>query len=347
MTTNTSAKTLSVITLLLIIAISLNACTNSPAAQSSDKPVIVAANFAIYDFTRNIAGGYADVVMLMPPGVRSHNYEPSPKDIIEIMNSTLFLYVGGPSDVWVERIIASTNNSGDINAVKLIDCVDPIIEYENSDHIFFHDHGETGSTDLYANHDESMEAKLEIKSESGNDVEYDEHIWTSPQNAIKMVNRIVDALCAVLPEQSDEFIKNADEYANKLGALDNEFKNIVTGASVNTLVFADRFPFVYFTEEYGIEYYVAFPGCADETEPSAAAVAKLIDTVNTLNIPVILHTEYANENLADTIAAATNAKKLMLHSCHTISREDLDAGATYLSLMRENAMTLKEALLCH
>jgi zinc transport system substrate-binding protein len=174
--------------------------------------------------------------------------------------------------------------------------------------------------------------------------EYDEHIWTSPKNAKRMVQVIADTLCAIDATNADFYRKNAGEYIAKLDELDRAFQNVVDNGKRKTIVFGDRFPFRYFADAYGLSYFAAFPGCSTETEPSAATIAFLINKINREHIPVVFHIELSNERMADTISEATGAKKLLLHAAHNISKKDFESGVTYVDVMNANVDRLREAL---
>jgi zinc transport system substrate-binding protein len=174
--------------------------------------------------------------------------------------------------------------------------------------------------------------------------EYDEHVWTSPPNAQRIVTGIADALGAADADNLNFYQENTDAYLARLVALDSEFQAVVDAAARKTLIFADRFPFRYFADASGLDYYAAFPGCSTETEPSAATVAFLIDQVKAEQIPVVFFIEFSNEKMADTICEATGARKLLLHACHNISKSDFESGVSYLTLMTQNVQNLKEAL---
>jgi zinc transport system substrate-binding protein len=174
--------------------------------------------------------------------------------------------------------------------------------------------------------------------------EIDEHVWTSPRNAKLIVRRISDALCGTDPANAVAYKRNADEYIDRLDELDAEFRAVVGAAARKTIVFGDRFPFRYFADAYGLDYFAAFPGCSTETEPSAATVAFLIDKINAEKIPAVFHIELSNEKMANTISESTGASVLLLHACHNVSKADFDAGKTYLGLMTENVGALRQAL---
>lgn len=300
---------------LLAFSAGCSKAVNPENGNTGDKTSIVATIFAPYDFTREITGGNADITMLLPPASESHSFEPSPQDIIKIQNCDVFIYVGGESDEWVKEVLKSMDLSK-MKIVTLIDCVDAVEE------------------EIVA----GMEADHKEKAA------YDEHVWTSPKNAKLIVQKISDALCEADEDNAVLYRRNTSDYLKKLDELDAAFQAVVDGAARKTIIFGDRFPFRYFTDAYGLEYFAAFPGCSAETEASAKTVAFLIDRVRLENIPVVFHAELSNEKMANTISEATGAKVLLLHACHNISRDDFQNGTSYLELMTRNADALKEAL---
>lgn len=291
--------------------------------SSSEKISVVTTIFPPYDFVRQVAGDRAELTMLLPPGTESHSYEPSPQDIITIQESDIFICVGGESDVWVKEIL----NSMDRDSMKIIPLMSTV---EAAEEEFVE--GMEGGHESEGSHDIDKEA------------EYDEHVWTSPLNSIKIVNSITEALCSADSANSDYYAQSAREYITELSRLDEQLRQVTNSAKRNTLIFGDRFPFRYLADEYGLEYYAAFPGCSTETEASAATVAFLIDKVSEESIPSVFHIELSNEKMAGTISEATGAKKLLLHSCHNLTKDDFESGATYVSLMEQNIENLKEAL---
>lgn len=181
-------------------------------------------------------------------------------------------------------------------------------------------------------------------SHSEEEAEYDEHVWTSPVNAMRITQAISDTLCKLDAANAPEYQQNTTAYLGKLKELDASLRELAKNAPRRTLIFGDRFPFRYFVDEYGLDYFAAFPGCSTETEASAQTVAFLINKVKEEKIPSVLHIELSNEKMADTICESTGAKKLLLHSCHNVTRDELKNGITYLDLMNQNMKTLKEAL---
>jgi zinc transport system substrate-binding protein len=318
-----------VLALLALFLLCFSSCVRrSNALEGGGGGIAVTATiFPAYDFVRQISGGdNVNLKMLLPPGAESHSFEPTPQDIIAIQRSKLFIYVGGESEEWVERILGSMDVSA-MKIVSLMACVD-VVEEEIV---------------------EGMEAEEEVATAFeaigvARGAEYDEHVWTSPKNAVRIVRVITDALCEIDVVNAEAYRQNAAAYIAELNALDGEFQAVVSNGLRKTIVFGDRFPFRYFADAYGLSYFAAFPGCATDTEPSAATVAFLIDKVKREQIPVIFHIELSNERMADVIAESTGAKKLLLHACHNISKRDFDAGKTYLDFMQANVKSLQASL---
>ena len=311
-------KTLSITILLAMLCALLSGC-GAQSEPEGEGISVVATVFAPYDFARQLVGELGEVTLLLPPGSETHSYEPSPKDIIEIQNCDLFIYVGGVSDAWVSDVLESVG--GEVRTVTLMDCVE-LLEEE---------------------HVEGMEVD-EDEHEHEGEIEYDEHVWTSPRNAELICEKIAAALCEVDPEGAEEYGTALESYCAQLDELDAAFTEVVENGVRDTVVFGDRFPLLYFAKAYGLNYYAAWPGCADEAEPSAATVTFLIDKVKAEGIPVVFHIELSNEDMADTICNETGAKKMLFSACHNVTRAQFDAGVTYLELMWQNVDALREAL---
>lgn len=498
------------IAILLFVCLSLAVCVPGIAKTESKKLTIVSTIFPPYDFVRAIAGDNVELTMLLPPGSESHSFEPSPQDIIKIQNCDVFLYIGGETDAWVDRILDSmdTTNMTILPLLSMVDAVEEeIVEgmehghdhdggdfdpsdvkdrdladfdggwqsiapmvadgsldayidsvaqenglttdaaktaqlsvyqsdfdtftvagdtvsiqnatgsysaayaYEGyaiveSDHgasvwyqyavtepvegmpayLLFNDHGigadehdheEEHEDALAHTHlrygDEGFDALLEVEGwspffvaadataeetlalltggshshghdEEEEEAELDEHVWTSPQNAIKIVNVLAETLSGLDPANAAVYSANAAAYTGKLAELDQAFEEVIAGAARTTVVFGDRFPFRYLADAYGLTYYAAFPGCATETEASAATIKFLIDTARAEAVPVVFQIEFSNGKIADVICESTGARKLTLHSCHNLSKKDFESGIGYLELMYQNVESLKEAL---
>ena len=305
-----------------------------------EKISVVTTIFPPYDFVREIAGDQVELKMLLKPGEETHSYEPTPRDIIAIQNSDVFIYTGGENDVWVEDILSSMPES-DMRILRLVDCVDTVEEeqVEGMKGSAGHDHGEESydevhGADAHAHEEESGESPHEV----------DEHVWTSPVNASLITDQIRETLSSVDPAHSQTYEENARSYQEKLSELDKEFREAVKHAKRDLLIFGDRFPFRYFADEYGLKYYAAFPGCAGDTEPSAATMAFLIEKMKEEQVPAVLKMELSNEDIANAVAEATDTEVKVFYSCHNLSADEFERGETYLTMMQKNVETLKEVL---
>ncbi|MCL1872541.1 MAG: metal ABC transporter substrate-binding protein [Clostridiales bacterium] len=317
-----SGKTLAFFAMAVVFGIfslAAGGCeVNEPPEKDNGKINIVATIFPQYDFCRAIAGDRANLSLLIKPGVSVHSFEPSAADMKKIDDADVFIYIGGESDAWVGRLLSSLDTSNK-HIISLIDQVDAVME-------------EIG---------EGMEDDPDDGEEE--DI-YDEHIWTSLQNSLKLIQVIADNLAEIDQENREFYQQNAAAYIDQIKELDQEIRDIVQNARRNTIVIADKFPFRYFVDEFGLDYYAAFPGCSDQADASASTIASLIKTVIEEQIPCIYYVELSNQNVARAVNEQTGAQMLLLNSCQTLSKEDFDAGATYLSLMRANAQALKEGL---
>lgn len=312
-------RRIKIISLILSAALVITGFSGCGAANVSggDKLSIVTTIFPPYDFARQVAGDNADVKMLVTPGGESHAYEPTPQDIIAVQSCDIFICGGGESDVWTNDILGAINTDK-VKVIKMMDCVSVV--------------------------EEEAVNGAEEDHDGAEEIEYDEHVWTSPKNAILISEAIKNALVEADSDNSAVYGDNFAAYKEKLTALDNEFIEAANGARVKTLVFGDRFPFRYLMDELGLDYYAAFPGCSTETDVSAKVMAQLVAAVKENDIKAVYYIEFSAKTIADTIAAETGAEELLFHSCHTVSQEDFDAGVTYAELMEQNLANLRKGI---
>ena len=304
------------LTAALLTAVSLlmiSGCSDMGNNASDDKLEIVTTIFPAYDFARQIFGDTAEVTLLLKPGMESHSYDPSARDIVRIDKCDLFIFNGGESDSWVENILKSIEN---VNTLRMMESVEA----------------------LHEEYSEGME-----HDDHDND-EYDEHIWTSPKNAAKIVESIKNAAVELAPENKAAYENTASRYIAEINALDDKFGELLAEEK-RYFVFGDRFPLLYFFKEYGLNYYAAFPGCGSETEPSARTIAFLGEQLESNDtIPAVFYIELSNHKLADTLAADKGLSALEFHTCHNITADDFNSGKTYISLMQRNFDMLKGVL---
>lgn len=316
-------KKLISLVLICSLAFGLTGCNNAEKSKDDGRLKVVATVFAEYDFLKNIAGDKIDLRMLLLPGADAHSFDPTPKDIMNVQEADLFVTIGGESDAWADTILESVDS--DLQIVKLMDCVDKVVEEEVVEGMEEEEH----------DHEEENDSE---------EKEFDEHVWTSPKNAIQ----IVEKLCAKLSEQdkanAEEYQKNTASYVKKLEELDQKFTEVIQNAKRKEIIVADKFPFRYFADAYDLKYYAAFPGCSTQTGASAETIAFLIKKVKEDKIPVVFHLELSSEAMCNTICDETGAKKAQLNAVHNVSKTDFEKGVGYLELMEENVEVLREAL---
>ncbi len=282
--------------------------------DKNEKISVVCTLFPQYDFVREIAGDKVDLTLLLTPGTDSHSYDPSPVDMVKINECDLFIYTGEIMESWAANIVSSLSEN-----VSVLSLPKPVM---------LEKHSLTYSGHTEEEHDHSA----------------DPHIWTSPVNAMDIVEKITDRLCEIDAENAEFYKANEKSYLDELTALDSEMRSIVSSAQHKTVVMCDRFAMLYFCEEYGLDYIAAFDSCTSNTEPSPAVIVKITNEVETKNIPAVFCAELSNRKVAEAVAQRTGVQVLELHSCHNLSADDFNAGENYISLMKRNAENLKIAL---
>ncbi|MEI0493492.1 metal ABC transporter substrate-binding protein [Brachyspira intermedia] len=334
-------KILIFLTLLFsIIIVSCNDANKNTKENNKEidnsKLKVVTTIFPIYDFTRNIAADNVNLQMIIKPGIEIHSFNTTPADVIDIQNADVFIYIGGESEAWAEKIVSSmdTNNK---KIVRLIDYVKALDEeiVEGMEHDIDHNHEEEANHEEHENHIEESHTHEGV---------YDEHIWTSPKNAQLMVTAICNALSEIDANNADIYKANADKYNQELTVLDEEIRNAVNSSKRKNIVFGDRFPFRYLAEEYGLEYRAPFTGCSSQVDASPKTIAYLMNYIKDNKIPYLYYIELSNEKIANTLIEQTGAEKLKLHSGQNVSKEEFNSGVTYLSIMRDNLESLKKGL---
>lgn len=300
---------------LLLLPLILSCQNSRETAKPENKLQVIATIFPLYDMARNIGGDKVKVSMLLPPATDAHNFELKPDDIIRISKADLFLYVNMEMEHWAYKVIAATSSNS-----KLL----PV---------------ETGSG-------------IAMLTLTGNDEEedhhssrFDPHIWLDFSNAQKMADNITAALVKIDPRHSDYYSKNAAEYKNKLAALDNKFRNGLTGCKSRTILHAGHWAFAYLANKYGLKYYSVYNVSAD-SEPEPQKIMAMIQQIKDTKASHIYSEELINPRLAETIAKETGVSLLKLNNGHTISKSEMSRGVSFLSLMEENLVNLKKGLQC-
>ncbi len=323
-------KLISILLAVMMLAGVLSGC-GTVSNDNSDTLSVVTTIFPEYDWVANILGdnpAQADVTMLLDNGVDLHSYQPTADDLIKVSKCDLFIYVGGESDEWVEDALQETANK-DMIVINLLDVLGDAVKEEEVV--------------------EGMEAEEEEaeEAEEEEEVEYDEHVWLSLKNAATFVGAIKDALVKLDADHADTYTANADAYVEQLNTLDRAYQFMADNAKNKTVLFGDRFPFRYLTDDYGLTYYAAFVGCSAESEASFETIAFLADKVDELGLPVVLTLEGTEHKIAETVVATTKAKDaqiLAMDSMQSTTSEDVKNGAGYLSIMEKNLDVLNSAL---
>ncbi len=338
-----------------------------------DRLCVVTTIFPYYDFVRQIAGDRVKLKLVVPAGMDSHSFEPTPADMIAIQEADVLICNGGAMEQWLERVLESLDTSS-MEILTMMDYVD-VVEEEHvegmedaHDHAHDHENGEEHShadgeahdreaEEAHADgvvhdheaeeaHDHGEEAFRAFDSHDGHemDIEYDEHIWTSPVNAMAIVKIICGTLAEKAPSDAARFHSNTEFYLEELAQLDARFRQVVSQGRHQMIVVADKFPLRYFADEYGLSYRAAFSGCSTDTEPSARTIAYLIDKIKENDIGAVYYLELSSHRTADIIGEETGARPLLFHSCHNVARREFDEGVTYLQLMRRNVENLRLGL---
>lgn len=318
-------KLLVLLMCVMIFASALAGCSAQNTKSDADIKV-VATVFPLYEWVREVASDDVDINidMLLDNGVDLHSYQPTAKDLLDIGESDIFIYVGGESDKWVDDALSQANND-DMIVIDLMEIL-----------------GDQAK-------EEELKEGMQGEEEEGeeDEPEYDEHVWLSLKNAALFTQKIADALSQVDAQHADGFHTNADIYIEKLNALDAQYQAAVDGASVKTLLFGDRFPFRYMTDDYGLDYYAAFIGCSAESEASFETITFLSGKVDELGLKAIMQIETSDGSIANTVKDNTKTKDqtiLTLDSMQSVTADRVEAGETYLSIMESNLEVLKQAL---
>lgn len=306
----------------VVVAAMMLMCTAACGMKEKNgdgRLTVVCTIFPQYDFVREIAGDKADVRMLVPFGVESHDFgleSLTVADLSLVGRSDLVIFVGGESDeMWIEKIKSSVKDHAEWMAL----------------------------TDIVTGLTEITSASMEEEEDKGEE-EYDEHVWTSPKRAAVIVSAITEKLCSLDSVNASFYRSNCEKYLSQLGELDNELTAISEKAKTKTLVFADRFPFRYLCADYGFSFDAAFPACSSSADPSALQITSLCRTARESNAGVIFHMENSKTVYAEKIAESVGAKVMLLHSCHTLTEKEFSSGKNYISIMKQNISNISEAV---
>lgn len=316
---------------------------NVSASNDSKKIKIVTTIYPEYDWVSNIIKGKEekfDLSILMTSGVDLHNFQPSAKDILDIGTADLFIYVGGESDKWADGAIrqAANKNLKSINLMELLKDKVKVEELKEGMEEEEHHHDEENGDEHHEEEDEEHHEE---------EIEYDEHVWLSLENAMIVCADLKNEISTLDSENANAYENNLTAYLAELKNLNEEYKVVVNGAKRKLLLFGDRFPFRYMFDDYGLNYYAAFKGCAAETEASFKTIKFLADKLSEENLPYVMKIERSNEKIAKAVIENSSKKDATIetmYSIQAVSSDDMKNGETYLSYMRKNLEVLKKVL---
>ena len=315
------------------------ACNASDSRQNSGKKIrIVCTAFAAYDWTKQILGDLTDraeITYLLDNGSDLHNYQPSALDIANISSCDLFIYAGGESDTWAADAAKDAVNRN-MRVVSMLDTIGSDAKTEEFKEGMEHEEEAHHEDDPAHDH-----------THDDAETELDEHVWLSLRHAKTICTAISDQLCVLDSENQQKYQANCAAYQAKLDELDRAFSALTDSAKQKTLVFGDRFPFRYFVDDYGLDYYAAFAGCSAETEASFQTIVFLAGKMDELQCGTIFTIENSDKKIARTVIDNTkehNQTVAELNSIQSVSRQQIESGTTYLSMMQQNYDVLNAAI---
>ncbi len=355
-------KKLTAIFLTIALVMALTACQDSSEVSDEVKPTIIATTFPLYDWTMNILGENAEnfeVVYLLDQGFDLHSYEPTTQEMAQILDSDLFIYNGGESDYWVNDIMARDDAPNSLNMMMYLEDeakVEEIVEgmqehshehtHEEDEHT--HEEDEHTHEEDEHTHEEDEHAHEEDEHTHEGEEIIDEHMWLSIKNAILSVEIILNELVSLDSENEEVYKANAQSYQAELQSIDEQYENMVENAYRDTVLVADRFPFRYLFDDYGMEYYAAFVGCSTDTAASFETIKFLADTSDDLALNYVLMIEGTTHEVAQTVVenSADDTKEiLILNSMQSVTKAQIEEeNASYTSIALENFDVLAKAL---
>lgn len=323
------------LSVLLICAFALSLCSCGQSQGEDGEISIVCTLFPQYDWVRNVVGDTEGVslTLLIQNGTDPHSYQPTAADILAISNCDAIVYLGGESDLWVQEAL---ERAGDPDIIKIaLTDIEGMTLREIS--AASHSHGHEGHGDHSDHSDHSGHGHGTL----------DEHLWLSLRNAAVATAHIAERLCELDGANGEIYAANAEEYIARLNSLDSDYRATVESASEadRFALFADRFPFVYMMEDYGIEYSAAFEGCTADVDADFDTVIRLIEEAAEHDVRYIAVTESSDGALARTVAdSGCDIEIITMNSLQSITRERVKEGVTYLSVMEDNLISLAKIL---
>jgi len=309
---------------VLVMAISLGACTNSETENDSNKPLVMTTLFPHYDFAKTLGGDHVEVEYLLPPGMSAHSYEPSPQGVVRISGADLLVYTGDMMEPWVDDMVVGSGAPESLELLDLSQKVELIALGESEEEHSEEDH------DDHEHEDDDI----------------DPHFWTDPLNAIKMIESIEAALLNLVDDSvaKAEITANADAYISSIYEYHEDVLHVMEHTEEKNIMHGGHNAFGYFVYRYNLEYITPYQGFSTDSEPTPGALSNMVDTMETYNVDTLFAETLIDPKVAEAIAEETGARILYLNTAGNVSKDALENGVTYLDMMKENLETLKEGL---
>lgn len=309
-----------ILILILLVTLFISFWSSDSIDHKTEKLEVVATIFPNYDFVKQIGQDKVEVKLLLKSGVESHTYEPTPKDMIDIENSDIFVYTGNEFEPWAENILESISSK-----IEVIDTSKNISLINKEE---------------FESHFQNSEIVQEDHEEHHEESSFDSHIWLNPENAIIMIDDILAKLCSIDSENAKFYTENAENYKSEIQKLNSEFEKVVDGASRNEIAFAGEFSYSYFIDKYNLSFVSVYNNCGEGEDPSISKVKSVIDYINNHKLPIVFYEELSEGTVAKMIGEETSAESLVFYTLHNA---DINKDS-YVSLMTKNLENLKTAL---
>lgn len=324
-------RTVVLVTAALVAITVLSSCKKDKTdvengGSYEKKHSVVCSAFPQYDWVRVLLGDRLseyDIILLSGKGADMHSYQPTAEDMKDIAAADMFIYVGGVSEKWVDDVRKSVGTDKTV-FVGMTEVLGSAVREEET----------------------ALEAEHDGHDHGDGEPEYDEHVWLSLKNAEKITAYIASELAKIDPDGKATYENNLKEYLLQLAALDAEYKKAVENGKRDTVIFADRFPFLYMMKDYGINYHAAFTGCSAESEASFKTITALSRAADEIKTDTVLVTETSDGAIADAVISGMSEKgcqKTVMNSMQSVKTADA-AVETYLGVMKANLQALKKAL---
>jgi zinc transport system substrate-binding protein len=310
---------------LLLFSMVLSGCTKvseKPIDQSGKTEAdkgglkIYASFYPMYFLASEIVGDKGLVISMVPAGAEPHDWEPSPRVVIELSKADMLIYNGVGMEPWIDKILPNINSK----KTKIVDA--------------------SGGIELL-----KSEEHEEDEEQNGEDHEhgiYDPHIWVSPIRVMQQAKTIYDALVEIDPENSEYYGKNMAELDLKLTKLDKDIRDASKSFKSNVIVVSHE-AFGYFAKDYSLEQ-IAIRGVNPQEEPSPSKMAELVKVCREKNVKYIFFEKLTSPKLSETLAREVGAETLVLNDAAGLNEEDIKSGKDYITVMYENLENLKKAL---